>query len=143
MKKTIKFGLFLALALLALTFGLDAQSIVSPAVSDGLDLSSLEVLFSNDDILFGALVVLGGYLSSFIPGLKSIDDTAYRVAAWALLTGVGFFLYGAEVTGLAFSYLISNGLYTYIFRLFKKTPSVTEADAAVAQLKDRLKTTKN
>ena len=77
------------------------------------------------EVLYGALVVIGGYLSSFIPGLNKIDKTVYRVAAFALAVGA---LFVAFTPMSAFSavvaYAMSTSIYELILKLFKKTPQV-------------------
>lgn len=127
----MKFKAFLFLSALMVLFApfIGAQDITAPIVDDptGFDFSSLDTLFTNMNYLYLGLVTLGAYLTAFIPGLKNIKDTTYRVLAWGLLTGAGFYLYGADVLTLAISYLFSNGLYIYILQLFAKTPKPDES----------------
>lgn len=72
--------------------------------------------------LYGVLVVVGGYLTAFIPGLKAIGPGVYRVLAWALMTGVGLALWGADIWGLAITYFMATGLYDIVLKLIFKAP---------------------
>lgn len=84
-------------------------------------------VFNGAEVLYGALVVIGGYLSAFIPGLNTIDKGVYRVLAWAILTGIGFALFGMPILTIAVTYAVSTSLYEVVFRLFKRSPNPTEA----------------
>lgn len=78
--------------------------------------------FDRVEWLYGVLVVVGGYLSAFIPGLKSISVGVYRVLTWGILTGVGFILLGAPIWGVAITYFLSTGLYDIVLKLIIKSP---------------------
>lgn len=106
------------LFLLVCSLNLDAQTI---------DISSPESLFGSMEILYGAIIVIGGYLSAFIPGLREIDSGVYRVLAWALMTGIGFAVFGSSILSLAVTYAISTSLYEVIFKLLR--PSLSPGDA--------------
>lgn len=71
--------------------------------------------------LYGLLVILSGYLSAYIPGIKKWAPF-YRVAAFALAVGLGFHLFGASVWKLAFTWFISSGLYAVILANILKSP---------------------
>jgi len=78
--------------------------------------------------VYSALILLFGYLSAFIPGIKRLN-TYLRVLSFGLIAGLGFYLFGgASIWKVALTYLISTGLlYDGFFKpltqLFKKTPS--------------------
>lgn len=62
------------------------------------------------DPLYSALVVVFGYVSAWIPGVKRFSPYA-RVLAFGLATGLGFHLFGgASIWKIALSFLISTGL---------------------------------
>lgn len=105
---------FIAL-LLIIPFGAQAQT-------DGLDLSSPDTLFGGMEMLYGALVVIGGYISAFIPGINKIDNSIFRVLAWAILTGLGFFLFGGKVLSLALTYAASTSIYEIILKWIIRSP---------------------
>ena len=86
-----------------------------------IDFSTPEGLVGGAEILYGAIVVLGGYLSSFIPGLKSISNATYRVLTFALIVGVGFAMFGSNILSLALSYGASTSIYETILKLVFKT----------------------
>lgn len=82
--------------------------------------------------LFGLLVLLGGYLSHLIPGLKSINDNAYRVFALGLGLVLSFTLFKGDLSLMdAINYFIGYGgaaaLYSLIFKRVKKTPKPVTA----------------
>lgn len=75
--------------------------------------------------LYGALVILFGYLSAYIPGVKNWSPF-YRVAAFALAAGLGSHLFGVSFWKIASSYFLSSGLYAVILKnIFpsKKAPA--------------------
>ena len=115
--KTTLLTLF-ALCIASLAFGqLDSLGHV--------DFSSPEALFGSMDIIYGAVVILGGYLTAWIPGFRTIAQGTYRVLAWAIVTGIAFIMFGgADVWQLALAYASSTSVYEVILRLiFKsKTP---------------------
>jgi len=84
------------------------------------------------DPVYSMLVVLFGYISAFVPGLKKLS-TYGRVLAFGLIAGLGFYLFGfADVWKIAISFLISTGLlydgflkpFTALLQnLFKKSQS--------------------
>ena len=65
--------------------------------------------------LYGLVVILFGYLSAFIPGVKKLAPF-YRVAAFALAAGLGFHLFGVSFWKIASTYLLSSGLYAVILK---------------------------
>lgn len=74
--------------------------------------------------LMSLLMLLGGYLSWLIPGIKKIPNTTYRVLAVAVLIVAGCFTIGfGEIWQGALAYLFSTSLYEVIFKLFKRTPT--------------------
>lgn len=90
----------------------------------GIDTTSPDTLIGSIDWLYGALVVIGGYLSAFIPFFKKITNGTYRVLAWAVLVGVGFVMFGfGDVINLAITYAMSTSLYEVILKWFAKSPS--------------------
>lgn len=89
------------------------------------DVSTLtpETLFTlTVEPLYGLVVVLSGYLTAFIPGIKKWQPF-YRVIAFALAIGVGLHLFGgSSVWKLAFTYFISTGLYEVFIKNIFKSP---------------------
>lgn len=87
---------------------LGAQSPDFPAI----DTLTPETLFqATVEPLFGAMVILSGYLSAFIPGVKRLTPFL-RVIAFAVTLGLGFHLFGgASIWKLALTYFFSTGLY--------------------------------
>lgn len=72
--------------------------------------------------LYGLVVVLSGYLSAFIPGVKKWAPF-YRVLAFALAAGVGFHLFGfASFWKLASTYFFSSGLYIIFLKNIFASP---------------------
>ena len=74
------------------------------------------------------LITLGGYLAYFIPGIKNISNTTYRVLVLAVLIVAGAVVLGfANIWQGVLSYLISTGLYVVVLKWFVKTPKPTPA----------------
>ena len=82
------------------------------------------------DLLYGAFVLIGGWLSAFIPGFRNIPDKAWRIAAIALV-GAGIFLIGGWSNGLSliFAYLIATKVYELFVKRIAPTPD-TPGDIA-------------
>ena len=91
-----------------------------------------EVVLSNVDALYGALIVLGGYLSKWIPGINLIDKGVYRVLAFAILVGVIFWKFsGKDALDLGVTYAITTSLYEVIFKLIGSSPKPDPVKTAV------------
>jgi hypothetical protein len=85
--------------------------------------------------LFGLLVLLGGYVSKFVPGLKAINDNAYRVFALAISLVLSFTLFKGDLSiSDGVNYFIGYGgaatVYSLIFKRVKRTPSPVPTLAA-------------
>lgn len=107
------------IAICMLIIGL-VMCIIAPLLAQTLpnttELPPVDQWFGSLESVFSALVVIGGYLSHKIPGLANISNATYRVAAFALLVGVGFWFYGADIWGLAISYFLSTSMYELILK---------------------------
>lgn len=82
--------------------------------------------------LFGLLVLLGGYVSKYVPVLKAINDNAYRVFALAISLVLSFTLFKGDLSLMdGVNYFIGYGgaaaVYSLIFKRVKKTPAPTPA----------------
>lgn len=93
-----------------------------------IDINTLtpETLFNSTfEPLLGLVIVLSGYLSAFIPGVKKWAPF-YRVAAFALAAGLGFHLFGVSFWKIATTWLLSSGLYAVVLQnIFGKSPKAT------------------
>jgi hypothetical protein len=94
--------------------------ILAQSVIENPDLKSW---FENFDPVFMALTILGGYITSVIPGVKLVPGV-YRVLTWAVLAGGAFIVFGfnKDVIQLVISYAFSTSLYEVFLKpLNKKT----------------------
>jgi len=103
------------------------------------DPSTVEGLDALTMLLFGVITVVAGYLSHWIPLLKGIKDTTYRVIGTivALILAFTFFKEQGTLSALEVSqYLLSSGvaaaLYDWILKRFIKTKNLAESKVAVA-----------
>ncbi len=72
--------------------------------------------------VYGMLVILFGYISAYIPGVKKFAPFT-RVAAFALVLGLGMYLFeNGSVVKIAFTYFLSSGLYVVILKNILPTP---------------------
>lgn len=71
--------------------------------------------------IYGMLVILFGYLSGLIPGVKKLTPFT-RVFAFALVAGLGFSLFGISAWKLASTYFLSSGLYLIILKNIFASP---------------------
>lgn len=89
-----------------------------------LDTSTPQSLFGSLEVLYGALVIIGGYISAFIPGLNMIPKSVFRVLAFAIILALAFVLFGfADVLPLALSYAASTSIYETILKWIKRSPA--------------------
>lgn len=110
------------LAFLMMPFALMAQETgdLPPLIGPG---SPLADLLEWTDLVYAALVIIGGYASAYIPGLKSIPVTVFRVFAIALILAAIFISMGwSGGFNVLFSYLAATGFYDLILSFLKKTP---------------------
>lgn len=72
------------------------------------------------DWVFGFLVIVTGYLSKYIPFIKSINQGVYRVLAVAVVLGAGFFFgAGTNLITLLITYTVSTSFYEVVLKLLK------------------------
>ena len=125
MKSLTKFVLMIVAVMVAFPiFGQDTiPTVTLPATpADWFSEHTMEVVY-------GAIVIIGGYLSSFIPGLNKITVGVYRVLTWAVITGAAVILYGgADIWGIAIAYFMSTGLYSIVLRLIFASPKPKDAN---------------
>jgi hypothetical protein len=78
--------------------------------------------------LFALVVILSGYLSAFIPGIKKLTPF-YRVLAFAIAAGLGFYLFGfASFWKIVTSYFFASGLYiTFLKNIFRSPAAALPA----------------
>jgi len=121
--------LFLALSLLAIN-GLQAQdTIANPAdiIDDVKKVTSWTELLGLEAVIYTFIITVGGWLSSFIPGLRSIDSGVYRVLVWAILVIAGSLVIGVgNVWVGAISYFFSTSLYDIVLKWIIKSPKPSE-----------------
>ena len=120
--KKLPFLLTCLFSLLAFAVFGQADPELPPFPTDPAALN-LSLLLQWTDGLYGALVIITGYLSAKIPGVKLIPKTGWRVAAIALVLAMVFFTAGKGTPlALLFAYLSATSLYDLILSLIKKTP---------------------
>lgn len=109
--------LFAALFIAVLKLG--AQTPEIPAISE---LTPETIFNALVDPMYSAVIVILGYASGYIPGLKNINNTFVRVGVVAAVAGLGFFLWKGEFTKILISYFFSSGLYQIVLRNILPTP---------------------
>jgi hypothetical protein len=105
-----KIGLILRLILVSIVA--TSVSLGAQDVAEFPDISTLtpDTLFGSlYDPLYSALIIVFGYVSAFIPGVKKVSAFG-RVLAFGLVAGLGFYLFGASTIKVAVSFLVSTGL---------------------------------
>ena len=103
---------FFSIASVALT----AQGEVEIPVPIDTDVT-VGVLLDWYNALYGALVVLVGYLVPFIPGAAKLGKKVFAIAAAGLVLLVVFVTLGlADGFGLALTFLAASGVYDYLLK---------------------------
>ncbi len=115
------FSKFLFLTLL-LTCAVAFAQEPFPLPDDPKQFPTLVNFLSWYEYLYGAVVLIVGYLTAYIPGINKIPSVAWRVFAAALCIAGIFLALGASGIGLAFNFLLSTNLYNLIFQNIFKTP---------------------
>lgn len=90
------------------------------------DLTPTNIFNQLIEPVYGALVIIFGYLSYAIPGVKKVAPF-WRVLAFALVSGLGFFLFGAPFWKIAVTYFVASGLYDIFLKKIFKTPKAPAA----------------
>ena len=110
------------LGLLLFSCQLGAQT---PEFPDIADLTPQNIFDATIEPLYGMLVIGFGYISSYIPGVKKLSPF-YRVLTFALVSGLGFYLFGKDFWKLALTYFVSSGMYDVFLKKIFKTPAVAQ-----------------
>lgn len=74
------------------------------------------------EALYGAIIIITGFLSNLIPGINKINKGVWRVAALALVSGVMFVMFTPMTAIQAIiSYAMSTSFYELVLKpVFKK-----------------------
>lgn len=119
-----KLFLFTLAFLFAATLQVTGQT---PAFPDVATLTPETLFDATVDPLYGLCVLLFGYLSGFIPGLKNWKPFL-RVLAFGLSVALGLTLFGgASIWKLALTYFLTSGLYSTFFKQIFASPKPAAA----------------
>ena len=92
-------------------------------IDDFKEAETWDDLVTIESAVMTFIIMLGGWLSAFIPGLNAIDKGVYRVLTWAILVVGGASVLGfADVWQGALVYFFSTSLYEVVFKLFAPSP---------------------
>ena len=120
---------FLALSLIAIN-GVSAQeTIPNPGdiINDVKAVTSWTDLLGLEAVIYTFIITVGGWLSSFVPGLRSIDSGTYRVLVWAILVIAGSLVIGVGNVWIgAISYFFSTSLYEIVLKWIIRSPKPEE-----------------
>ena len=120
---------FSGLSLLALNSITAQEVILNPGdiIDDVKKVTSWTDLLGLEAVIYTFIITVGGWISSFIPGLRSIDSGVYRVLVWAILVIAGSLVIGVgDVWIGAISYFFSTSLYEVVLKWIIKTPKPSE-----------------
>lgn len=101
-------------------------------------------LLDNFELIYGFIVILFGYISIRIPGLKKIKSGTYRIMTLAIIVGLGAWIFGlGSIWELTLSYAISTSFYQLLLKPVKRSErapltiaeATKNADAASVLLK--------
>ena len=123
--KTLMLILVMTIIMVAPVLAQDA--IATAAIGGTWTPPPISEWFGSLDQVYSVVVVIGGYLSSKIPGLNQISNATYRVLAFAILTGAGFWYFGADIISLAINYFFATSMYELILKpAGAKSPKTTK-----------------
>jgi hypothetical protein len=125
----IAMALFLTLMLISIN-GVHAQETIpnpSDIINDVKAVTSWTDLLGLEAVIYTFIITVGGWLSSFVPGLRSIDSGTYRVLVWAILVIAGSLVIGVGNVWIgAISYFFSTSLYEIVLKWIIRSPKPTE-----------------
>lgn len=117
--------LFLTLMLISIN-GVQAQETIpnpTDIINDVKAVTSWTDLLGLEAVIYTFIITVGGWISSFVPGLRSIDSGTYRVLVWAILVIAGSLVIGVGNVWIgAISYFFSTSLYDVILKWIVPTP---------------------
>jgi hypothetical protein len=110
---------FLVIAVMVLPMAL-GQDPINPidTIKDAIDAPTWDILLSKETAITAALILIGGYLSPFVPFIRKIPKGAYRVAAFAVIIVIAL-VKGFGVgswAGSAIAYFFSTSIYELVFK---------------------------
>lgn len=83
--------------------------------------TDLDSFMQGIEWIYGFFIIVSGYLSTFIPGIKNIDKGVYRVLALAVVIGAGFYFgAGKSLINLVITYTFSTSFYEVLLKLVVK-----------------------
>jgi len=123
--------LFFALLLSAILFTAHSLGAQDPIIFPPIDQITPENLFNlTVEPLYGTLVFLFGYISTFIPVVNRWKPFL-RVVSFGLIVGLGWFLFGgASIWKIAITYFLTSGLYAAFFKNILPSPKAKPAPTA-------------
>lgn len=93
-----------------------------PGPDDGVDFYLPWV-----EAIYGAFVIIAGWLSALIPGVNKIPDKAWRIVAIAIVGAAIFVIAGwAKGISLLFAYLIATKVYELFVKPVSPTPDTPQ-----------------
>jgi len=98
-----------------------ADSLIPGTAVDGNTYTDVHTFSSGVEWVYGFLIIVSGYLSTYIPFFKNINKGVYRVLAVAAVLGAGFYFgAGVNLINLFITYTVSTSFYEVILKLLKK-----------------------
>jgi hypothetical protein len=83
--------------------------------------TDLDSFMQGIEWVYGFFIIVSGYLSTFIPGVKKIDKGVYRVLALAIVIGAGFYFgAGTSLINLVLTYTFTTSFYEVALKLITK-----------------------
>lgn len=114
MKFLLSFAAFCFLSIAAVSLFAQGEVELPVPIEPGV---TVGVLLDWYNALYGALVVLVGYLVPFIPGAAKLGKKVFAIAAAGLVLLVVFVTLGlADGFGLALTFLAASGVYDYLLK---------------------------
>jgi hypothetical protein len=107
---------FLFKSFVALCFCMALVGVVFGQSPDlGIDPTNPDDLGKFTELIYGVMVILGGYISHKIPAIGTIKDSGWRTAATALTIGIAFLCFGwSSALKLLLTFATSTSFYELI-----------------------------
>ncbi len=123
---------FLLKSIMAFCFCMALVSVVMGQSPDlGIDTTNPNDLGKFTELVYGFLVILGGYISHKIPAIGTIKDSGWRTAATALTIGVAFLCFGwSSALKLLLTFATSTSFYELILGNLLKTKQLNPEKAS-------------
>jgi hypothetical protein len=118
----MKLNTYLRIACMAMIMLLVTAVQTFAQVEHPYQLPALPEWFGQIDMVTTGIIVIGGWLTKYIPGISNVLPGTFRVLAFAILVAIGALIFGKDIWVVALNYFFATSMYEVIINpVTKKT----------------------